>query len=222
MSYLLTWISNNQSLAGSVIAAVIAAAVAFIVFTLTQFITQKREQIRFLTPKLEELYLLLNGVSADNASFFKLTINCLEGRGSACEQLKGIDELTLYGHGRAKEIIMLIRLYFPHLSKIHQYLFSAQRDLNEKMWTLLNAEPPETNEIVLSSGQVGHFIGLMEAEIINNRDALVGDYIFSKKYRGSTDKEISSMHPPPDGPIISSPNKQRNADSGATAPPPVR
>lgn len=121
MNNMLTWISNNQSLAGSVIAALIAASVALIVFAFTQFITQRREQVRFLTPKLEELYLLLNRVSAENASIFKLTINYAEGSIAGQEQLRNIDELTLYGHGRAKDIIMLIRLYFPDLSKVHQY-----------------------------------------------------------------------------------------------------
>jgi len=210
---MLTWISSNQSLAGSVIAALIAASVALLVFALTQFITQRREQVRFLTPKLEELYLLLNGVSADNASLFKLSLNCAEGNVAAQEQLRSIDELTLYGHGRAKDIIMLIRLYFPHLSKIHQHLFSAQRVSNDHMWALLNSESPEVDELVQSSGQVGHFIRLMEAEIINNRDALVGDFIFFKRFKGSTDKELSSMLPPPDGPIASSPNKQKQADA---------
>jgi hypothetical protein len=210
---MLTWISSNQSLAGSVIAALIAASVAVIVFALTQFTTQRREQIRFLTPKLEELYLLLNGVSSDNASLFKLIINCVEGNAAAQEQLRSIDELTLYGHGRAKDIIMLIRLYFPHLSKIHQHLFSSQRGSNNHVWALLNSEPLEIEELVQSSGQVAHFIRLMEAEIINNRDSLVGDYVFFKKFKGSTDEELSSMPPPPDGPMVSSPNKKNQADA---------
>lgn len=208
MSELLFWITENQGIAGTIISAVIAAAVALIVFALTQIFTQKREQIRFLTPKLEELYLHLNGVASDNASLFKLTINCVEGNQAACKQLASIDELTLYGHSRAKEIIMLIRLYFPQLSKIHQHLFSAQRELNNKMWALLNAEPPSSDEIIFASGLVGHFNKLMEAELIKNRDALIGDYFFFKRFKGSTDEEISSVQPPPHDSIMSSPNKQ--------------
>src|SRR4051812_19427839 len=120
------WMTKNPSAFASLTSAVIAASVAFIVFAITQYLTGKRDRTRFLTPKLEELYLLLNSVSEDNAKFFKLLYLCLEGDESARQEFNSVGDLDLYGHKTAKRIIMYIRLYFPKLSRIHQLLFASQ------------------------------------------------------------------------------------------------
>jgi len=130
------WITKNPSAFASLISAVIAASAALTVFAITQLLTSKRDRTRFLTPKLEELYLLLNKVAEDNARFFKIIYLCLEGNQRAREQLASMDEQEIYGHRTAKHIIMYIRLYFRRLSRIHQLLFAAQCDLNQLIFQL--------------------------------------------------------------------------------------
>ncbi|WP_089727299.1 hypothetical protein [Candidatus Thiosymbion oneisti] len=219
MSEFLQWVQNNPSAAISLLSAVIAASVALLVFGLTQYFTQKREQTRFLTPKLEELYLLLNTMAEENVSFFKLYYSCAEGNDEACSKLREIDELDLYGHKRTKKIIMYIRLYFPKLSKIHQHLFKAQGNLNKKIWSLYTETPATSLDIINASGKVVHFMRLMEQEIIQNRDVLLEDYAFLKRYRESSKEELESILPLPDGLVMSSPNKANSDDPKSYAPP---
>lgn len=159
-----------------------------------------------MTPKLEELYLLLNEVAEDNATFFKFAYGCAEGNEAACLKLREYDELELFGYRRAKQIIMYIRLYFPKLSRMHQLLYSAQREFNNLIWNLLNAEALENQELVNEGLKVSHYLRLIENEIIQNRDALLGDYVFWQGYRKTTDEELGAIPEPPDGPILSSPN----------------
>jgi hypothetical protein len=199
---MLNWISNNPSAFASLVSAVIAASVALAVFSLSQFITKKRERTQFLTPKLEELYLLLNQVSEDNARFFKLIYQCLIGETNAKQEIEAIDDLEIYGHRTAKRIIMYIRLYFPRLSKIHQKLFAAQRELNQYIFQVHTDKPPDLSDVVQASGKVGHFIRLMEEEIIRNRDYLLCDYYFFKNYKITTKDEIETEIPHPDGPTM--------------------
>ena len=195
-------ILGNPSVVASLLSAVIAGSVALFVFAFTQFFSKKREQIQFLTPKLEELYLLLNSLSENNVTIFKVAYNCANGDPHNCEQLQSIEEIDLYGLRGAKQIIMYIRLYFPELSRIHQHLFSAQNQLNNRIWSLNTSSPASKDEIVNYCGQVGHFLRLMESEIIENRDKLVGDYIFPKRYIKTTDKQIKAMPSPPDEPVM--------------------
>lgn len=68
----LNWFSGNPSAAASIVSAIIAASVAILVFTFTQYLTRRRDRTQFLTPKLEDLYLLLNQVSENNVKFFRL------------------------------------------------------------------------------------------------------------------------------------------------------
>lgn len=196
------WISKNPTVFASITSAVIAASVALIVFAITQFLTSKRDRTRFLTPKLEELYLLLNKVAEDNARFFKTIYLCLEGNQKARDQLSSMDDLELYGHRTAKHIIMYIRLYFPRLSRIHQLLFAAQRDLNKLIFQLYSKTPPDFAVVERASGRVGHFLRLMEEEIISNRDHLLGDCLLPKRYRKTTQDEIDAESPAPDGPVM--------------------
>jgi hypothetical protein len=105
MTKFLYWISANPSAFASLVSAIIAASVALIVFTVTQFLASKKERTQFLTPKLETLYLLLNKVSEDNTKFFKLIYLILDGNSQAREQLAAMDDLELYGHRTSKEAL---------------------------------------------------------------------------------------------------------------------
>jgi len=213
MTEILNWITANPSAVVSLVSAVIAASVALFVFAVTQFLTHKRERTQFLTPKLEELYLLLNEIAENNVTFFKLIYRCLEGDAHARQEMEGMDDLHVYGHRTAKQIIMYIRLYFPRLSRIHQLLFAAQRDLNQLIFYLHSETPPKLSDVVTASGRVGHFLRLMEDEIIRNRDHLLSDHILSKRYRKTTQAAIEAEIPPPGGPIMSAPNNGMQADA---------
>lgn len=203
----LEWISGNQAVVASIVSAVIAASVAILVFAVTQFLTRRRDRVQFLTPKLEELYLLLNQVSEDNVKFFRLVYLVLEGDADARQELSAVDELGLYGSRTAQKIILYIRLYFPRLSRIHQLLFAAQRELNGLIWQLHTEKPPDLAKVVDASGRVGHFLRLMEQEIITNRDYLLSDHILPKRYRKTSQDAIEAEIPPPNVPIMSPPLK---------------
>lgn len=192
-------------------AAVIAASVALIVLALTHYFIRKRERTQFLTGKLEELYLSLNQVSEDNARFFKLIALCLSGNQVARQQLVDMDEIELYGHRIAKRIIMLIRLYFPRLSSIHQKLFAAQQSLNTHIFQLYSETPPDLEVVVEASGRVGHFLRLMEQEIIRNRNHLLGDCHSFQRYIKTSKAEIDTEIPPPNGPIMNLPKNDMDS-----------
>lgn len=213
MTKILNWITANPSAFASLISAVIAASVALFVFAVTQFLTHKKGRTQFLTPKLEELYLLLNETAENNVTFFKLIYLCLEGDVHARQRIQAMDDLDLYGHRTAKRIIMYIRLYFPRLSWIHQLLFAAQRDLNQLMFDLHSETPPELSDVLTASGKVGHLLRLMEEEIITNRDQLLADHILPKRYRKTTQAALEAETPPPAGPIMNLPNNSMQPDA---------
>jgi len=129
MNNILKWISENPGAFASLISAIIAASAAVTVFAVTQFLTYKRERTQFLTPKLEELYLLLNEMSENNVDFFKLICRCVEGNVLAKKEMDSMDELDLCGFRKAKKIIMYIRLYFPQCPECIKCYLPRNRSL---------------------------------------------------------------------------------------------
>ncbi len=206
MKALTDWIDKNPSPFASLVAAVVAAAVAIIVLALTHYFSRKRERTKLLTGKLEELYLSLNQVAENNVQFIELIVLCLTGDQTARQQLDATDDLDLYGHRLAKRIVMLIRLYFPRLSLIHQRLFAARRELNDLIFQLHTENPPELQAVVDAGDRVGHFLRLMEQEIIRNRDPLLCDCNGFRRYKKTTTAELEAEISPPGGPIMNSPN----------------
>ena len=202
MTEALDRIASNPSAVASLVAALIAASVALVLFILTQFLGRKKERAQFLTPKLEELYLLLNEVAEHNVSVFRMMHHSLNGDIQAKQKINALDDLDAYGHRTAKRIIMYIRLYFPQLSKIHQLMFAAQREVNNLIFEMNSGEPPTLENVISASGRVGHFIRLMEGEIIRNRDKLLSDHIFPKRYRYSTKAELEAEIPPPQSVVL--------------------
>lgn len=179
--------------------ALIAAAVAIFVMAVSQYLIFKKGRTDFLTPKLEQLYLLLNELSEHNVTQFKLHSKALGGDAEAIGKIAEMDELDLYGHRRAKKIVMFVRLYFPKLSRAHQFVFAAERELNILQHAIVGPEPPDPEEFMLASGQVGHFLMLMEQELIRNRDLLLHANLLPRRYRATTSAEIGDMRPPPAG-----------------------
>lgn len=199
MVNILQWISENPGAFASLISATIAASIALTVFALTQFISYRRERTQFLAPKLEELYLLLNETSEDNARFFKLVARASIGEKDALNVITTMEESTLYGLARAKRIIMYVRLYFPKLTTIHVLVFRAQQEFNDLTYQACGDEPPEIKDLVNSIGDVSHCLSLMEEEIIRNRDVLLSDYFFWKRYENTSKAALERKRPAPDG-----------------------
>src|SRR5437868_1033691 len=71
------------------------------------------------------------------------------------------------------------------------------------VWQLHTETPPDLADVVDASGRVGHFLRLMEQEIITNRDYLLSDHILPKRYKKTSQTAIEAEIPPPDGPIMS-------------------
>ncbi|MCR4268434.1 hypothetical protein [Nitratireductor sp. ZSWI3] len=202
MGNLLPPMLENVSATASLISALIAAAVAFIVLALNQSFSRRQQRIQFLQPKLEELYLLMNEVAERNTRLFKLLVASTHGDLGAKQELDSLDELAAYGHLTAKKMVMLVRLYFPKLSRIHQHLFAAERQLSQHMWELSTGDIPSLETLIEASGNVGHMLRLMEQEMVNNQGILLGASSLLRRYRSVTKEEIEGVPPPPDGPPL--------------------
>lgn len=206
----LVWAAAQPAAFASLVAAVIAASVALVIFAVTQLLTSQRERAVFLTPKLETLYLIINQVTSDNTRICHLAFRAIDGDENAREELVEMDHLDLYGHKRAKEIIMYIRLYFPRLARMHQMVFGAQRELNDLLWRVTHKEEVAMRDMVWAGGRVGHFIKLMEQEIVANRGALIKDRVFRRQFKETTEAEIEDVTPPPEGSPIAPPAKSHS------------
>lgn len=205
---------ENPSAIAALTSALVAATVALLVATVTQYLNFKKGRIDFLTPKLEQLYLLINELSEQNSTQFKQFYLALHGNVDARAAISAMDELDLYGHRRAKKFIMYISMYFPKLSRAHQMVFAAERELNDLKHDAQTIDPPTPEEILIASGRVGHFLMLMEQELIQNRDRLLNANFFPKPYRYVTAEEIEAERPPPTGaPFGSGPIRRTNLDT---------
>jgi hypothetical protein len=196
-------IAEDSGATSSLISAIIAAAVAIIVVAVNATIARRQQRVQFLQPKLEELYLLLNEVAERNTRLFKLLAAVVEGDIGAKKHLEELDDLEVYGHLTAKKIIMLVRLYFPKLTRIHQLLFSAERKLSQKVWSLSMSEPIEMEELLEVSGRVGHMLRLMEQEMVENQRFLLKATTVPRFYRQASEDEVLDVPPPPSGPPLS-------------------
>jgi hypothetical protein len=217
MQKLTEWAAANPSAAASVASAIIAASVALVVFTITQAIARKRDAVQLLLPKLEQVYLLLNDLSEENVRIFKLYHFAMEGNEEAQKKLNDMDDLKHYGLDRGKKIVMYIRLYFPQLAQIHQLLFAAEHIQNMLYYAARSDNPPAIDDILDAGGQVGHFIRLMEQEMIENRDVLLKANWLPRRYKAVTQAEIDNPMPRPDGPFIHPEGGIKNAGAPTAA-----
>lgn len=220
MEKLADWIAANPSAAASLASAVIAGSVALVVFTITQMIARRRDATQLLLPKLEQLYQLLNELSEHNARMFKLYHLAMDGDVEAQNKLNGMDHLQHYGLDRGKKIVMYIRLYFPKLERIHVMLFGAEREQNMLYYAVRSKDPPSTEDLLLAAGRVGHFLRLMEQEIIENRDILVKANWLPRRYRCVTQAEIDNPIPRPEGSYFHEEDPPEPSSSHPTSPPP--
>lgn len=201
----LSAIAEDSGATSSLMSALIAAAVAVIVVVINAIIARRQQRLQFLQPKLEELYLLLNEVAERNTRLFKLLAAVVEGDIGAKKHLEGLDDLEVYGHLTAKKMVMLVRLYFPKLTRIHQFLFSAERELSQKVWSLSMNEPIALEELLEASGRVGHMLRLMEQEMVGNQGVLLKTTIIPRFYSQASEAEVLDVPLPPPGPPLAKP-----------------
>lgn len=190
---------GNPAIMPALTSALIAAAVAVFVMAVSQYLIFKKGRTDFLTAKLEQLYLLTNEVSEHNVTQFRLHFDALNGNAAARQKLADMDDLDVYGQRRAKKIIMYVRLYFPKLSRAHQRVFSAERQLNILQHGIAAMAVPDPEAFIAASGEVGHCLKLMEQELIDNRDLLLHANVFPRLYRSPSAAEIADRRPPPPG-----------------------
>lgn len=212
MKHLLDWLTQNPGAFATLASACVAASIAFLVAVLTQFVTSKRDQSKFLTSKLEELYLLFNKSSEDNITRFDAIDKWFHGHPDERFDIEKINDL--YGLNHNKRIIMLIRLYFPQLSFLHQQLFHAQRDLNKLFYSIFEGAPAPFEEFLRASGVLGHYLRLLEDEIIKNRKSLTHDYWFFHRYKNTNSQDLEYIHNPPPGSPSTRSERDRPPDEG--------
>lgn len=198
MNSFLDAIAVKISSSASLFYEILDEAVTIALMALNQLFSRRQKRLQFLQPKIEELYQHLNDVAERNTRLFKLLLAVINGDLKAKENLDGLDELELCGHINAKKMIMLIRLYFPDLTRIHQYLFAAERQLGEQIWALSTNTPPTLEALIETSGKLGHMIRLMEQEMVTNQHRLLRSKLFSNAYRQATQLEIENVPPPPE------------------------
>lgn len=202
MAPFLDTIASTPPVVATLASALISASVAIVVLAASQYLARKSANMQFYAPKLQEVYLLLNDLAEHNSRLFKEFALALNGDAEARGRINALDEIDLYGHGRAKKMIMLVRLYFPRLARIHMALFTAERALNEVRFQAGTARPPDKQKLVEASGEVAKFVMLMEQEMVRNRDLLLGQQLLVRRYRETTQGEIKALRPPPDVPMF--------------------
>lgn len=199
METLLNAYVGNPAIMPALTSALIAAAVAVFVLAVSQYLIFKKGRTDFLTPKLEQLYLLINEVSEHNVTQFRLHFDVLNGNAVARQKLAEMDDLDVYGQRRAKKIIMYVRLYFPKLSGAHQRVFSAERQLSILKHGIAALAAPDLDAFIAASGEVGHCLKLMEQELIDNRDLLLRANVLPRLYRSPSAAEIADRRLSPPG-----------------------
>ncbi len=182
MNALMIWLTAAPQGAIAILTAVLAAVVAVLVVFLTQWILGRRARTELLTKKLEDLYLALNDISAHNAKRVEEALPLLTATpftktnvtGSTNEQ-QGLD--------LHKKIVMLVRLYFPKISKAHQEVFRRNNAVNALIFEVQNGPPVPEERLFFLSGAYRDAVVAMEEEIIRNRRILVNDHILPARYR---------------------------------------
>jgi hypothetical protein len=129
MSALSTWLAAAPQGAVAILTAFLAAFVAIVVAVLTQWILGRRTRTELLTKKLEELYLALNEVSAHNVKRLEEALPLANATPFSKPKITG-GSVERQGLDLHKKIVMLVRLYFPHLSNAHQEVFRRNSAVN--------------------------------------------------------------------------------------------
>jgi hypothetical protein len=151
--------------------AVVSAAVALVIASITEWRVSKRATRDLLTRKLEDVYVLVNQASEDNLERSRIVHEYVATKG----QRSG-DQISeeLYHYGLNKKISMFIKLYFPLLNQSQHRLFEAQRRLNQLIYRVIFHGTVPLAEFELLAARVAVTLRDLEQEMIDNRDILIG------------------------------------------------
>jgi hypothetical protein len=196
-SSIFIWLAAAPQGAIALLTATLAAAAALLVVFLTQWILGRRARTELLTKKLEELYLSLNDVLAHNLKRVEGALPLFSGSTTTTDLSRNSSERQ--GLDLHKKIIMYVRLYFPKLSASHQNIFHRNSAINMLIYSIESGIKHEAEELLELSYSYRDAVVAMEEEIINNRNILVKDQLFFRKYNKSKIKESKSnqQQPPP-------------------------
>lgn len=188
LNELLSWLAEAPQGAIAIVTAVLAALVAFIVALLTQWILGRRARTELFTKKLEELYLALNEVSAHNAKRVEEALPLTSATPFSKPTIIG-GSVERQGLDIHKKIVMLVRLYFPQLSKAHQEVFRFNSAINMLIYEAETGPPLSEAQFMALCGAYRDAAVAMEDEIIKNRRVLVKDFLLPYRYRREAIKQ---------------------------------
>ena len=171
----------DNILNSKILPVAISAFIAIFIFFISQWFLSRRNSVEFRTKKLEELYLTVNELSNQHAVRFEKIRTIANGDRSYLDDPEHIIKLYLYDIN--KQIIMFIRLYFPELSKTHQALFHANKEISNKIFSLTENNEINQEEFISVFVDFGDYLRDLESEIIENRKILVGENILPVAYK---------------------------------------
>jgi len=182
MNALISWLAAAPQGAIAILTAVLAALVAVLVASVTQWALGRRARTDLLTKKLEELYLALNDVSAHGVKRVEEAFPLISAMPFTKPTISG-GSVERQGLDLHKKIVMLVRLYFPKLSAAHQEVFRCNSRVNLFIFEAENGPPLSEKRLISLSGAYRDAVVAMEEEIIRNRRVLVKDHLLPARYR---------------------------------------
>lgn len=192
MSAFVSWLTAAPQGAIAILTAALAALVALLVAVLTQWVLGRRARTELLTKKLEELYLVLNEISAHNLRRVEEALPLAIATPFNKPKITG-GSVERQGLDLHKKIIMLVRLYFPKLAKAHQTVFRCNSEVNDLIYTAETGPPLSDARLLALSGAYRDAFVAMEEEIISNRRVLVNDHVLPVRYKRAV---IQTTRPP--------------------------
>ena len=208
MNALISWLAAAPQGAIAILTAALAAVVALLVAVLTQWILSRRARTELLTKKLEELYLVLNEVSAHSVKRFEEAFPLVSATPFTKPSVTG-GSVERHGLDLHKKIVMYVRLYFPKLFAAHQEVFRCNSSLNMLIYEAETGPPLSEERLVSLSGVYRDAVVAMEEELIRNRSILVKDYLFPVRYRREAIKRTQSPRVKSDAQPIIPPDAAR-------------
>ena len=182
MSAFLAWLTAAPQGAIAILTAALAALVAVLVAVLTQWVLGRRSRTELLTKKLEELYLVLNEISAHNLKRVEEALPLATATPFNRPKITG-GSVERQGLDLHKKVIMLVRLYFPKLATAHQAVFRWNSAVNMLIYEAETGPRLSDARLLELSGAYRDASVAMEEELIENRRILVKDHILPVRYK---------------------------------------
>lgn len=177
-----SWLAAAPQGAIAILTAALATLVTVLVAILTQWVLGRRARTELLTKKLEELYLVLNEISAHNLRRVEEALPLATATPFNKPKISGGSN-ERQGLDLHKKVVMLVRLYFPKLAKAHQAVFQRNSAVNMLIYEAETGPPLSDARLLELSGAYRDAFVAMEEEIIENKRLLVKDHFFLARYK---------------------------------------